>query len=167
MAQRIVPNFGCPEGRLRPVDLDHIFKDADEPKDVSLQGVTLVPSGSARDNHWMICWPVGWASGYAVQRRVHIVKELLVPHLTNWGPMTKSASSTTAQTRLLVLARGVTLAQRKKLEAIGSETPVLEPDGAWNCQDWVITVLAAAEEEGLVAHEQWTKVVAEAQAGFD
>ncbi|KAF8950809.1 hypothetical protein BDZ97DRAFT_1770720 [Flammula alnicola] len=47
--------LGRPEGRLRPIDLDHLFKDADEPKDVSLQ-VTLAPSGSARDNRWTICY---------------------------------------------------------------------------------------------------------------
>jgi hypothetical protein len=164
---QILPNFGRPSGHFSPVSLDHIFKDTDEPKDVLLQ-VTLAPTGIARHNHWTICWVVGWSDGYAIQRRVHIVQELQVPHLTNWGPLTKSASADTASTsRAIVLVPRMSLEDRKRLEKIGSDMPVLAPNGEWNCQDWVILVLVEAESQGLISRELWKRVIEEAQAGFD
>jgi len=164
MTQHILPDFGRPAGALRPVDMDHLYKDRDEIKAVSLQ-VTKATSGHPRDHHWTLVWFVGRADGYAVQRRVHIVQEIQVPHLTNWGAITKSASSDTAQSSRELFLKKMTLEQRKKLEGIGNETPVLVPNGAWNCQDWIITVLEAAEAQNLVTNDEWTKVISEARGG--
>ena len=47
----------------------------------------------------------------------------------------------------------MTRAQRTELDAIGNATPVRKPDGTWNCQDWVITVLGSVETAGLIARE--------------
>jgi hypothetical protein len=55
------------------------------------------------------------------------------------------------------------LGQRKALEEIASTTEVYEPNGLWNCQDWVAEVLRKAAEKGLVNAQQVDKVLAAAR----
>jgi len=57
----------------------------------------------------------------------------------------------------------MSLGQRKALEKIALSTEVYEPNGAWNCQDWVIEVLRKAVEAGLLEAQQVNKALVVAQ----
>ncbi|KAJ7292929.1 hypothetical protein C8J57DRAFT_10660 [Mycena rebaudengoi] len=88
-------------------------------------------------------------------RRLQIVKEFGFSHLTNWGPMTKSMGSarTLANSDITTIAN-LSLEDRQRLEHIASRTQVYEPNGIWNCQDWVKDVLRQAVEAGVVTDTQ-------------
>ena len=125
--------MGVPPTIERPVDNDHLYRDPHCTLVVE-HIVTQATSGIARDNHWMLGWVLA-RSPEVVHRRVHIVQEQGVNHLTNWGAMTKVASTNTMRLTQSFNLKVMTLAQRKQLEAIGNATQVRVPDGNWNCQD--------------------------------
>jgi hypothetical protein len=69
--------------------------------------------------------------------------------LINWGPRT-AESSVQPQSGLSVFKIGtLTLQQRRTLEAIAWNIGVTDPDGEFNCQNWVAAVLNAAVLRGL------------------
>lgn len=146
----------------RPIDLDHIFKDKDDILPVFLQA-TRAGTSNAKENHWIIAWQVGSADGCEVHRRVHVVKEVDIPHLTNWGAITKATTLDIASSSVEIPLAKLNLSQRKKLEEIGNATPVYDCDGVWNCQDWVITVFEAAERAGILTAKEWRSAVEQAQ----
>ena len=57
----------------------------------------------------------------------------------------------------------MSLPQRKGLEAIAGTEPVMRPDGEWNCQDWVLSVLGKAVQRNLLLPGQVSKVVQDAR----
>lgn len=162
MVGQVLENFGRPTNILRPVDLDHIYREKRVDLPIILH-VTLASTGIARDNHWTIAWQVGMADKYKVHRRVQIVREILATHLTNWGAMTKASTADT-QANAFEMSLGVLgYEARRRLEEIGDGMEVYEPDGQWNCQNWVVMVLRKAEEEGLIEKNVWMKAVMEAE----
>jgi len=57
----------------------------------------------------------------------------------------------------------MSLGERKALEAIALITEVYEPNGAWNCQDWVIEVLRKAVEKDLLNAQEMDEVLTAAR----
>ena len=94
-----------------------------------------------------------------VHRLVEIVREIESDHLTNWGPYTKFSLPNETLDCVLHPIGTLNLFQRRRLEEIGAQEPVRVPDGTWNCQDWVISVLRKAEQAGLFGREQWQSAV--------
>lgn len=65
-------------------------------------------------------------------------------YYTNWGPLTTSSLPTQNCQRFLL--GELELEQRKVLEELAEQEKVRVPDGSWNCQDWIKSLLAAAVE---------------------
>ncbi|KAJ7584755.1 hypothetical protein C8J56DRAFT_1053142 [Mycena floridula] len=82
-----LPDFG------RPADYIQL--------DVSLVVVDAA-SGSPSDNH--LSWTVFEDSEMRVERRLDIVREIGIDHLTNWGPLTKIIADTPASTTVFFVA---------------------------------------------------------------
>ncbi|KAF9558525.1 hypothetical protein CPC08DRAFT_557196 [Agrocybe pediades] len=156
MSIQYLPDFGRPIGAEAPISSDHLFKDTDDIKDVKLR-VTQSQDNDPRHHHWTIFWVVANCGDIEVHRRVHVVREIGASHLTNWGAVTSSMDPDPT-TRDIFIKR-MTLAERKRLEEIGNTTPVRVPDGDWNCQNWVYSVLRTAEKEDLLAPQESVSVV--------
>jgi len=102
-----------------------------------------------RGQHWAISWTVGdLPPRHKVQRILHIVTEIGCNHYTNWGPVTRTYDP--LELAAIPIAQ-LTPAQRVALEGIAVRTEVCVPNGEWNCQDWVIEVLARAVEDDLLS----------------
>jgi hypothetical protein len=152
----VKPNMGRPSGRFSPVGVEHIYRDPDIDLPVDLLVDPNHPD--SRGRHWAISWRVRKPTGSAdvessqdVQRVLHIVREVGINHYTNWGPKTRFFDPTAFVT--LPIAT-MSLSQRKALEEIASSTEVYEPNGVWNCQDWIIGVLQKAVTAGLLDAQQ-------------
>lgn len=153
--------MGRPPGRMSPVGVEHIYRDPDVDLPVDLLVHNDHPD--ARGRHWSISWLVGNSKGAAgaesyqdVQRVLHVVREVGIDYYTNWGPKTRffNPPSFTA-----IPIATMSLEQRKALEEIASSTEVYQPNGVWNCQDWVMEVLRKAVERGLLDAQQVEKVL--------
>jgi hypothetical protein len=161
----VKPDMGRPVGRISPVGIEHIYRDPD----IDLP-VDLLVNGNhpnTRGRHWSISWRVGKPSADAeeespeyVQRVLHVVREVGFDYYTNWGPKTRFFDPTSFAA---IPIATMNLGQRKALEEIASTTEVYEPNGLWNCQDWVAEVLRKAAEKGLVNAQQVDKVLAAAR----
>lgn len=57
----------------------------------------------------------------------------------------------------------LSLSERKELEKIAENTGVYAPNGSWNCQDWVCTVLEAAVRHGLLSNKDAEEAVGAAR----
>ena len=64
--------------------------------------------------------------------------------------MTKAVTPDDLTRSRLIHLGDVDLTGRKRLEEIASATPVVVPDGVWNCQDWIMSVLQTAVEEAVL-----------------
>lgn len=156
-------NMGKPPGKKPPNQVDHLYKERDEVLAVILFVTrSSVRPYNPRNNHWIIAWELGMYGTNPIHRRIAIVQEAGVDHLTNWGPLTKSASTATVTKTIGIPLKSMTLEERQKLEEIAVNTPVLIPDGEWNCQNWLMTVLETAEAQGLITNEEWSAAVEEA-----
>ncbi|KII93992.1 hypothetical protein PLICRDRAFT_49983 [Plicaturopsis crispa FD-325 SS-3] len=121
-------------------------------------GIAFTPT--PRDNHWMIAWRIGQTSeGHTVQRQVQIVQESGLDHLTNWGPITSATDKETEKNAVAVDITTMTLAQRQTLEHIANTTRVRVPNGDFNGQDWIISVLQEAVAQGLVEQAELERAV--------
>lgn len=166
--------FGRFPGMYPPINM---FPDRlDRSLEVQLGTIDYYPSSTqrsapiARDGvHWMIRWQLQDYAGYAHFRMVHVLTERVsVPGprpvykeiYTNWGPMTKSQDAGTIARSLFVPLGTLGLSQRKTLERIAETEPVREPDGLWNCQDWLKSVLWRAVSEGLFEKEKVEEALA-------
>ncbi|KAJ7136868.1 hypothetical protein C8R44DRAFT_608325 [Mycena epipterygia] len=140
-------NMGRPDGRIGPVGIEHLYRDPDSPLTVELLINRSYPE--LRGQHWALSWTVGYLSPtHKVQRVLHIVREIGCDHYTNWGPLTRSFDPLDL---VSVPVAQLTLEQRRALERIAAETRVCVPNGEWNCQDWVMEVLARAVETDLLS----------------
>lgn len=140
----------------RPVDIDHLFRDPDVVLPVMLIATQYSPF-SPRESHWKLAWKVGKSStGPPVQREMYIVRNMTIHDYTNWGPITRTAEDCSKAVEITKM----TLAERKRLEKIAAVIPFQGPNGKTHCQDWIIAVLEAAEQQGLVARSEWTKAIA-------
>jgi len=152
----IKPDMGRPPGRISPVGIEHIYRDPDIDLPVDL--LVNCEHPDPRGRHWSISWRVGSYEGLGslessqeVQRVLHIVREVGFDYYTNWGPKTRFFDPTSLKAFPIAT---MNLKERKVLEDIASTTEVFEPNGIWNCQDWVIEVLRKAVEKGLVSSQQ-------------
>ncbi|KAG6908437.1 hypothetical protein DXG01_004662 [Tephrocybe rancida] len=158
-----LPNNGRAGCGARPVDVDHLYRDPDVPLPVRLIATRLSPSHNPRDTHWRIAWSVGTNPvGIPVERQIHLMPTFAPGpygsnHLTNWGALTKITERYTKAVTLTTLS----LAERRRLEAIAGATPVRKPDGAWNSQDWLVTVIETSVQQGLVTRQDFRAAIDE------
>ena len=141
MALTALPRNGIESTMIEPPSIDHLYPDSDKTLSVLL---AIVPAGSgdSTDNHWMLEWTVSEGNN-SVVRRLQIVREQGFDHLTNWGPVTVTADELTNPSQKFSVG-DLTLSQRKDLEKIAMDTPVMVPNGEWNCQNWTTNVLKEA-----------------------
>lgn len=165
-----MPNMGRDPRVREPPGVDHIYRDDDSPRSVMLivwdVGNTSLPANS---RHWTIAWQVGVAStGDQVHRQLAITRERgpegLLDHLTNWGPKTHITNMQCESDATFIPIATLTYAQRLWLEGVAAEEPVLKPNGWWNCQHWVVSVLVKGIRAG-VLEKQAVEAVLD-QAGW-
>ena len=147
MALTMLPHNGIEPTMIEPPSIDHLYPDPDTTLHVKL---IIIPalSGDSSDNHWMLTWTVS-DGNEPIIRRLQIVEETGYNHLTNWGPLTVTADDTTTSSPQFSLGE-LTLSQRKVLEAIAQNTPVMMPNGEWNCQNWTADVITEAVKQNLL-----------------
>jgi hypothetical protein len=167
----VLPNMGRDPGLIEPPCVDHLFPDHDSPRTVMLivWDTSDISTIAPNDRHWAVAWKVGQAStGDDVHRLLGVTRERgpdggLLDHLTNWGPLTRSAGSSGCREHAKSIPIGTTsLSQRKWLEGVAAEEAVLEPNGWWNCQDWVISILIKSIQRGLFTKESVEAVLKQA-----
>jgi hypothetical protein len=141
-----LPNNGIEPTMLEPQGIDHLYPDPDRSIQVYL---VVVPSCSSdpTDYHWMVDWIVFENGGTVIVRHLQIVRELGCDHLTNWGPITVTATGDI--TKRFILGE-LTRSQRKDLERIAQNNPVMVPNGRWNCQHWTADLLKKAVNQKLL-----------------
>ncbi|CAL1713572.1 unnamed protein product [Somion occarium] len=131
-----VPNMGQCDFMIPPCDISFLYPDK-EPGDVTVSLWVNVPTSTQAFRHLHIT-------------RERDKKGIPCDHLTNWGPMTKAVTPDDLTRSRLIPLGDIPLAGRQRLEEIASATPIRVPDGAWNNQDWVLTVLETALDEGVL-----------------
>lgn len=90
-----------------------------------------------------------------------MIQNIQGSHLVNWGAFT--ASSKLLPGPVVAFCLGTfTLDQRRMFEAIAWNVRVMEPDGEWNCQNWVAAVLSVAVERGLISAAKVREVIGNA-----
>lgn len=152
-----------------PISLDcwPAYLDRDENLEVffAVYKPSLPPS-SIRDLRWSICWKI---QGHLSWRHIQAVQEQSLlglppqPRYVYWGALTKSAGP--ADAAALRHSIGVySLADRRRLEQLALEIPVMAPGGTWNCQDWLQDLLQRMVSAGLLSPEGWEAVFAFIQA---
>jgi hypothetical protein len=148
MALTTLPYNGIEPTMVEPPSIDHLYPDLDVTVPVLLVIILAGDSSDSTDNHWMLTWTV-FDDNELIVRRLQIVQETGYNHLTNWGPLTVTADDITKSSPQLSLGE-LTLSQRKVLEGIARETPVMMPNGEWNCQNWTTDVLKEAVKQNLL-----------------
>jgi hypothetical protein len=155
-----LPNMGRPTDKAPPPQVDHLYKERDEDLTVILHVTrSNIHPYNPRDNHWTLAWQLGTYGKFPIHRRISIIRETGTDHLTNWGALTKSTSTASLGQAVEISLKKMSLSQRELLEDIGNRTEVVKPNGKWNCQDWIITVLKRAEAQGVVTRDEWTAAV--------
>src|SRR5258707_10579534 len=140
-----LPNNGIELSMDEPQGIDHLYPDPNDSLPIRLIVVSS-PSSDPTDNHWMVVWTVSDDEEIIV-RRLQIVREIGYDHLTNWGAITVTAGDIRNSPRFAL--GELLLSQRKKLEGIAQGTPVMMPNGEWNCQHWIADLLDRAVERNL------------------
>lgn len=153
-------NNGVEHSMVEPPSIDHLYRDPDTSLPIRLIVVPAFSSDPA-DNHWMVVWTVSEQDDLII-RQLQIVRETGYDHLTNWGAITVTADDRTRHAPKFSLGE-LTLSQRKSLEGVAQETPVMMPNGEWNCQHWVADVLEKAVEQDILVKEVVEKVLASAR----
>ncbi|KAH6916900.1 hypothetical protein BKA70DRAFT_1250903 [Coprinopsis sp. MPI-PUGE-AT-0042] len=176
MAQ-FLPNFGRPKGWESPVSVfDDQYPELDKLQDVDL--IVQRPSEdqaqglSSHDLHWLIQWlrakvkveDTPDAQTQLLWRRIQLVHEAGVDHLTNWGAISTYGEGGIVDGSERILIKAMSKSERIELEAIANATQVCVPDGHWNCQDWLKTVLMSAVDRGLLSTEEYERAVRKAES---
>jgi len=164
----VVPKMGRDPRVREPPGVDHLYRDEDSPRSVVLvvwdmENSSLPP----RSRHWAIAWQVGVAStGDQVHRQLAIMRERgpygLLEHLTNWGPKTRITSMQATSGATFNPIAILTYAQRQWLEGVAAAEPVLKPNGWWNCQNWVVSILVQGILNGVLDKQAVEAAVKEA-----
>jgi hypothetical protein len=173
-----LPNIqGQPYGKSPPINVGHIFPDRpDEAKPVSitvLMGPAYVPR---RELTWRITWDVGEhhyqapqtgrITTYQIIRRIGLDQVVGVPHLTFWGPITQSVGSLSWDQRRIINIGSLTHEDRQRLEALAYTIAVQPSTPNWNGQDWIISLLRAAEVAHIFTPAQVARAVAAARIAY-
>jgi len=157
------PNHGIPPPHeFPPYNIQNQHPDPSQPLRVDLRVFRIVNWGTPRDWHWQLVWKVGQDRDSTVPaiRVLQINQEGIEREFVFWGPRTifeDDKSEKAPRVSIGVLE----LNQRKRLEEIANDVPVLGPkqgvswedvakEGGWNCQDWLIDVLTRAQADGIV-----------------
>ncbi|KAH7912194.1 hypothetical protein BJ138DRAFT_820372 [Hygrophoropsis aurantiaca] len=171
----ILPNeMGRPPSVLEPIGVEHIpvFRD-NEARGPLLVQILIYDGGdkskvAPRDRHWAIAWMVGEMTAVswfvdgcpvAAHRILELKNELAsdgtgpLPYLTNWGPRTTSIGLED-QAAVHVDIATLSYSQRQVMEGIARTEPVRPPNGNWNCQNWVASILRRCEEAGVLTPDQ-------------
>lgn len=150
-----LPNFGRPKGMpprmgvIKPLD-PHTSLTVNLTVCPALQYRTG-PKQTSRNCHWMLSWNIGiTGTGHTAQRRLHVLHERDIPHLTNWGPMTDAVTPKEQDAMVVIPLKMMTFAERQTLEKIAINTLVKIPNGQWNNQDWCTEVLEEAVKQGIL-----------------
>jgi len=118
------------------------------------------PSLSARDRHWAIRWTVYSRStpSYQSVRTIELRNDETpggnVGYYINYGPYTSADRVKTPSGVLLFELGRLSLEQRRMLEAIAWNVGVVEPNGDFNCQNWLAAVLLVAVTRGLFQEDR-------------
>ncbi|TBU54361.1 hypothetical protein BD310DRAFT_951480 [Dichomitus squalens] len=155
-----------------PINMDWTFPDRDAPLPVyllvqapssptssSLAGVG--PAQTWRDLHWSLSWQPAEGAWRHVQVDMYDVKTdpAPQPRYVFWGARTTTADAaaegSAARLELGTLARD----ERRRVEQMAWEVPVMYPNGEWNCQNWVRGLFERMVEAGLVKQERVDEVV--------
>lgn len=172
--------FGRLPGMYRVVDL---FDDTkDEVLDVQLAGMDYYPRENAKPLprnhvHWVILWHLGDKFNVPCYRLLQIIteryfstdasgRESFKAVYTNWGPHTKSVTDAEMQYAFRVPLARLSLHERRALEEIARAETVEEPNGEWNCQSWVRSVLKKAVDAGLLNENSVTTALNELSVSF-
>lgn len=168
---------GLPYGKPPPNNVSHIYPDRpDEAKPVYitiLMGPTYVPR---RELPWLISWNVGEhhyrapltgkITIYHVIRRIGLEQVVGIPHLTFWGPITQSVGSLSWDQRRNIDIGFLTHEERQRLETLAYSIAVQPSTPNWNSQDWIISLLRAAEVAHLFTPAQVAAALAAARAAY-
>ncbi|KAH6916899.1 kinase-like domain-containing protein [Coprinopsis sp. MPI-PUGE-AT-0042] len=103
------------------------------------------------------------ADNQLLWRRMQLQQEAGVNHLTNWGAKATYGQGFTTNHSVKIVVKAMSRSERLELETIANTTPVRIPDGRYNCQDWVKTVLSTAVDQGLLTQEDYERIVQEAE----
>lgn len=172
--------FGRLPGMYRVVDL---FDDTkDEVLEVQLAGMDYYPRENAKPLprnhvHWVILWHLGDKFNVPCYRLLQIIteryfstdasgRESFKAVYTNWGPHTKSVTDAEMQYAFRVPLARLSLQERRALEEIARAETVEEPNGEWNCQSWVRSVLKKAVDAGLLRENSVTTAFNELSVSF-
>lgn len=154
-----------------PISLDYwpAYSDRDENLEVFFAIYKPpLPSSSVRDLRWSICWKI---QNHLSWRHIQAVQEQSLlglppqPRYVYWGALTKSAGPADASA-LRHLMGVYSLADRRRLEQLALEIPVMAPGGTWNCQDWLQELLNRMVAAGLLSREGWEAVFAFMRAAY-
>ncbi|TFK89243.1 hypothetical protein K466DRAFT_645052 [Polyporus arcularius HHB13444] len=148
-----------------PINMDWTYPDRDVPHPVHL--LVYPPSSPEhtwRDLHWSVAWQPAPGAWRHVQVDTYDVKTdpAPQPRYVFWGTRTSSTDESTEKAAHLPLGT-LDREQRRKIEALAWETPVMYPNGDWNCQNWVRGLFEKMVEAGLVEQQTVDKVVKQAE----
>ncbi|KAI0777332.1 hypothetical protein BD413DRAFT_490404 [Trametes elegans] len=168
-----------------PINMDWQYPDRDVSAAVYLLVFAPTPNTpTRRDLHWSISWPTATESAPGTTNTArgldsaaawrHIQVETYdvktdpapQPRYVYWGACTKSADELTAHAVKLALGT-FPKAHRRRLEELAWETPVMHPNGEWNCQNWVLAFFDKVVADGLVAQAKIDHIVQEAEKAHD
>lgn len=134
-----------------PINLDWIHPDRADHAEVFFAVYRpALRRHTPRDLHWSLAWAIGntW-------KQLHVIEEKMAdgpspqPRYVYWGPLTKSSGPTDDVADRYFL--GVfSQTQRKQIEELAAETPVMVPDGTWNCQDWLLDLFERMVDAGII-----------------
>ncbi|KAL7283957.1 hypothetical protein PYCCODRAFT_329616 [Trametes coccinea BRFM310] len=145
-----------------PTDMAWCYPDPNANLDVLILVASPMDPNNfhPRDLHWSLSWEVQ----RGIWRHVNVLEHARDnqpppnPRLVFWGPMTKMGGGGTLEARKVHLAT-LSLAARKRLEQLAWTVPVMYPNGRWNCQDWLLDLLARMRNEGLITEQQMQNAV--------
>ena len=150
-----------------------LFRSFDDNKDetleIKLAGVDYFPTGSSKPLprnhvHWAIMWHLEDNHNVPCYRFLQVTteryfyrdaegNEAFKALYRNWGPHTESVSELEELTSLRATLGSLGLEQRRILEEIGLQEVVEPPNGEWNCQSWIRSILKKAINARLFSEE--------------
>ncbi len=156
--------------RPAPINLDcwPAFRDKDEDNEVFFAVYnSVLPRQTPRDLHWSLAWairgtdPAAWRQIHVIEERVEAEAGTWDSRYVYWGPLTKTSGPTDDVAKRYSLG-AFSFEWRKRIEDLAGLTPVMVPDGTWNCQDWLLDLFERMIGAGLVSDGKRDEVLAAA-----
>ncbi|KAI0654904.1 hypothetical protein C8Q70DRAFT_1024450 [Cubamyces menziesii] len=151
-------------GGLAPIDNAWQAPDPN----VELQVFVLVypppttPGSGPHDVHWGLAWEVAKDAWRHVELETHndLQAPPPQPRYVYWGARTKMGAQATADARK-ILVGSMSLAKRLEIESLARTIPVVEPNGHWNCQHWLVALIGEMLRVKLIDQRTWDSVIAQ------